>query len=60
MGIVAVAFGTTAVAYVGVEEGVEDGRISCGVDTEPAAGAQPDRMINTSESRPRRRFMVCK
>ena len=60
MDIVAEASGAIAVTYVGVEVGVGDGGISCGVDTRLAVGTHPEKVINATGRRTRRRFMECK
>ena len=57
MGIVAEGFGATAVTYVGVVVDVGDGGISCGADTRLAAGTHPEKMINATGRRTRRRLM---
>jgi uncharacterized membrane protein len=62
LGIIAVVFGATGVLnvlYVGVDVCVADGVIGCEVDTALGAGTHPDRIINATGRRTRRRVMVC-
>jgi hypothetical protein len=59
-GISSEATGTIVARNAGVEEGVEDGIMGCGVETGLVAGAHPDKKIRANSKITRRRFMACK